>query len=338
MTKLKAFMTQFYKLNPAQTLKGHQHRSTHSIALLNYCENSVGTAQLPGVCYMYGNRHLIPFAQQPGGDHAQYLCQQNGDQTLISNKYVLGTVNVTTNPSWNENFRFEFYEESGELICIITSQNYRCDDASRHMSRSSNQYDKVLYSCFSFSISVVIHRSLTAVHIYYRYSPTEDLRIEIIIYGIGGGRTVNDIQIMQHDSLIHRSSGLCVAFSRTCDFENGVRGSRRRTFTATLAAQLCSIFLKKAYNKIKELFIPASQTSVSHAKAACIRDLRVSNNKAFATSMIVFLLHDGLYRKTMNNVLFGNQALQIVQAIKQASASAHREAMTLITNTTMNLA
>ncbi|CAF0966144.1 unnamed protein product [Rotaria sordida] len=204
---------------------------------------------------MYGNRHLIPFAQQPGGDHAQYLCQQNDDQTLISNKYVLGTVNVTTNPSWNENFRFEFYEESGELICIITSQNYRCDDASRR---------------------VVIHRSLTAVHIYYRYSPTEDLRIEIISY--------------------------------------------------------------KAYNKIKELVIPVSSTSVSHAKAACIRDLRVSNNKAFATSMIVFLLRDGLYRKTMNNVLYGNQASQIVQAITQASASAHREAMTLITNSTTNLA
>ena len=54
--------------------------------------------------------------------------------------------------------------------------------------------------------------------------------------------------------------------------------------------------------------------------------------------MIVFLLRDGLYRKTMNNVLYGNQVTQIFQAIEQASASAHREAMTLITNTTTNLA
>ncbi len=54
--------------------------------------------------------------------------------------------------------------------------------------------------------------------------------------------------------------------------------------------------------------------------------------------MIVFLLHDGLYRKTMNNVLYGKEVLQISRAIKQATARAHRETMTLIGNTTTNLA
>jgi hypothetical protein len=57
---------------------------------------------------MFGDRHLIPFAQWPGGNHAQYSCQQDGDQTLISNEYVHGIVNVTTNPSWNENVRVVF--------------------------------------------------------------------------------------------------------------------------------------------------------------------------------------------------------------------------------------
>jgi hypothetical protein len=85
---------------------------------------------------------------------------------------------------------------------------------------------------------------------------------------------------MQYDSLIRHSSGLCVEFDRTCYLENSIRGSRRRTFTATLAAQMCAIFLDEAYNKIKELVIPISPTSVSHAKAACIKDLRVSNNEA----------------------------------------------------------
>jgi hypothetical protein len=92
---------------------------------------------------------------------------------------------------------------------------------------------------------------------------------------------------MQHDSLIRRSSGLCVAFGRNCYFESSVRGSRGRGNTATLAARLCGIFLDKAYNKIKELVIPVSQTTVSHAKFACIKDLRVSNNKAVSDFEII---------------------------------------------------
>lgn len=38
----------------------------------------------------------------------------------------------------------------------------------------------------------------------------------------------------------------------------------------------------------------------------------------------------------MSNALYGKQASQIFQAIEQASASAHREAMTFITNSTTN--
>ncbi|CAF3622198.1 unnamed protein product [Rotaria sp. Silwood1] len=177
-----------------------------------------------------------------------------------------------------------------------------------------------------------------SVDVYYQYSTTEDLQIHITSYEIGDGRTVHDIQIMLHYRLIRHSSGLCVTANRSCDLENSVRGSKRRTFTATPAAYLCSTYLQKAYKKLKKLVLPVSSTSVSHAKAACIKDLRISNNKAFATSAIIFLFRDGLYRKTINNRLYRKQTAHILQAIEQATTSAHREAMRLITNSTMCLA
>lgn len=60
------------------------------------------TKKLPHVCYMYGDRHLIPFSKQPAGSHAQFHCPQEGTQTIISNEYVQGTTTVTINPSWKQ--------------------------------------------------------------------------------------------------------------------------------------------------------------------------------------------------------------------------------------------
>ncbi|CAF4329334.1 unnamed protein product, partial [Rotaria socialis] len=278
-----------------------------------YLSNSV---QLPHVCYMFGDRHLIPFPKRAAGNHGQYHCQQEGEQILISNKYVRGTINVSKIPSWNEHFRFEFYAGTGEIICSVTSQNCHCGDLTKR---------------------ILIIRSLTSIDIYYRYLPTHDLRIAITIYNIGEGKVVHDIQIMQHRSLIRRSSGLCVAFNQTCHLESNIRGSRSRASTATVAAYVCSMFLKEAYNKIKELAIPVSQNYVSHAKVACIKDLNMHHNKKFAKSLIILLLRDGLYRKTMNNNLCKKQTLQILQAIEQATVLANQQAMTLITNTTTYL-
>ncbi|CAF4259766.1 unnamed protein product [Rotaria magnacalcarata] len=278
-----------------------------------YLGNSV---QLPHVCYMFGDRHLIPFAERAAGNHGQYYCQQEGEQILISNKYVHGKISVSKIPSWNEHFRFDFYAGNGKIICSVTSQNRHCGDLTKRIR---------------------IIRALTSIDIYYRYLPTRDLRIAITIYNIGENKTVHDIQIMQHRSLIRRSSGLCVTFNQTCHLESNIHGSRSRASTATVAANVCSMFLKEAYNKIKELAIPLSQNYASHAKTACIKDLNVHHNKKFAKSLIILLLRDGLYRKTMNNKLYGAQILQILQAIEQANVLANQQAMTLITNTTTHL-
>ncbi|CAF4233140.1 unnamed protein product [Adineta steineri] len=117
-------------------MKHVQQWAIFMIAFSSCCMHLTGSQPAPGVCYIYGDRHLIPFAKRPGEDSAQYRCEYNGDQTILSNRYVQGTISVRTSPSWNENFRFEFYGKNGELICIVTSQNYDCDDISERMSHS----------------------------------------------------------------------------------------------------------------------------------------------------------------------------------------------------------
>ncbi|CAF0985259.1 unnamed protein product [Adineta steineri] len=253
------------------------------IAFSSYCMHLTGSQPAPGVCYIHGDRHLIPFAKRPGEDSAQYRCEYNGDQTILSNRYVQGTISVRTSPSWNED------------------------------------------------------RSFSSLDIYYRYSSTRDLRIVINTYDIAAGGSAYDIQIMQLNSLIRRSSGLCTTYNDTCSLENSVHGSKRRTFTATPAAYVCGGFLNEVYNKSKEFNIPISQISASHAKAACIKDLRIHNNIAFAKSTIAFLLYDSLYRKTKNNVLYGKQSYEIFQAIQQATDNAYQEAMIILPNPTTDL-
>ncbi|CAF1142986.1 unnamed protein product [Adineta steineri] len=293
-----------------------QQLAIFMIALSSYCMHLTGSQPAPGVCYIYGDRHLIPFAKRSGEDSAQYRCEHNGDQTILSNRYVQGTISVRTSPSWNENFRFEFYGKNGELICIVTSQNYDCDDTSERIK---------------------IKRSFSSLDIYYRYSSTRDLRIIINTYDIDAGGSAYDIQIIQLKSLIRRSSGLCTTYNDTCSLENSVHGSKRRTFTATPAAYVCGGFLNEVYNKSKEFNIPISQISASHAKAACIKDLRIHNNIAFAKSTIAFLLYDSLYQKTKNNVLYGKQSYEIFQAIQQATDNAYQEAMIILPNPSTDL-
>lgn len=92
--------------------------------------------------------------------------------------------------------------------------------------------------------------------------------------------TVHDIQIMQHGSLIRRSSGLCVKFSHICQLESNIYGSRSRAYTATPEAYTCYNYLDEASKKTTELALPVSPKLVSHVKTACIKDLRVFHNEA----------------------------------------------------------
>jgi len=98
--------------------------------------------------------------------------------------------------------------------------------------------------------------------------------------------------ITQSYNITLESSRLCVTKSPSCRLENSVSpfGRRRKRNVENInAAQVCDAYMKQAYKIAKDILGNTGSSMAEHARAACIKDVSVTDNPSVSLLISIYL-------------------------------------------------
>ncbi|CAF2161909.1 unnamed protein product [Rotaria magnacalcarata] len=259
------------------------------------------------ICHVYGDPHVISFAQQSNATRNQYWCKISGEHSVIKNDYV-EMIAFVQEQTWLINkFIIRLLQDNGSIICTVTDHEQYCNNPKIRITRPSLTQMDILYTTPRLYISIVSHQ------------------YDIQWY---------DISVRMAHALIHRSSGLCILPSvMNCDIENSIE---QENIDNSLSKLICEQYLMAAIDASISLDLADDPERHKNALIACIHDYQTTNNKYSGASIVDMIIKNGINQQQLDDMEFELKTVNSINVIDNALIYASIQ-IDSITNSTIQI-
>ncbi|CAF4466326.1 unnamed protein product [Rotaria socialis] len=258
-----------------------------------------------GICHVYGDPHVIPFAQQSNATQDQYWCKISGEHRVIKNDYVEMIAFVQEQTWLIDKFIIKLLQSNGSIICTVTDNEQYCNNSEIRITRPSLTQMDILYTTSRLYISIVSHQ------------------YDVQWY---------DISVRMPYALIHRSSGLCILPSAmSCDIENSIE---QENIENSLSKLICEQYLMAAIDASISLGLADDPERHKNALIACIHDYQTTNNKHSGVSIVDMIIKNAINQQQLDDMQFELKTISSTNAIDNALINASIQIDSITTTTT----
>ncbi|CAF5124767.1 unnamed protein product, partial [Rotaria sp. Silwood1] len=260
-----------------------------------------------GICHVYGDPHIIRFAQQSSVPQDQYWCKMSGEHLILKNDYVEIKTVMQYQTWFIVNFNIIFFKEDGTILCTITDNEQYCNSSEIKITRPSLSQINILYITPQLHISMVPHQ------------------YQLDSY---------DMNIRMPYDLIRQSNGLCIISSvENCEIENSIEDEEENNINS-LSKLICEQYLTASIQASNQLSLVNNPDIHNNALIACIHDYQTTGNKNVGISIIDMIIKHGINSKQLNNLQFDLLTIESMSIIDNAIANASAQINIILPSTT----
>ncbi|CAF4577984.1 unnamed protein product, partial [Rotaria sp. Silwood1] len=263
-----------------------------------------------GICHVYGDPHIIRFAQQSSVPQDQYWCKMSGEHLILKNDYVEIKTVMQYQTWFIVNFNIIFFKEDGTILCTITDNEQYCNSSEIKITRPSLSQINILYITPQLHISMVPHQ------------------YQLDSY---------DMNIRMPYDLIRQSNGLCIISSvENCEIENSIEDEEENNINS-LSKLICEQYLTASIQASNQLSLVNNPDIHNNALIACIHDYQTTGNKNVGISIIDMIIKHGINSKQLNNLQFDLLTIESMSIIDNAIANASAQINIILPSTTTQI-